>query len=150
MIHSLTYELGEPKNLTMINAVKSSFTRPALLAVLTFASLTGFQAAQSQAAELIMLEQQYCAWCERWKQEIGPIYPKTAESKIAPLRMIDIHEPLPQDLKGLAKGRFTPTFVLMHEGREIGRMRGYTSEDFFWGLLGEMLEKLPAEARTQS
>lgn len=134
----------------MINTIKSYFAGSALLALLTFATFTGLPASQSEAAELIMLEQQYCAWCERWKKEIGPIYPKTAESKIAPLRMIDIHEPLPDDLKDLTKGRFTPTFVLMHEGKEIGRMRGYTSEDFFWGLLGEMLKKLPAEARTQS
>ena len=98
---------------------------------------------QSQAAELIMLEQKYCAWCERWREEIGPIYPKTAEAKIAPLRRIDIHKPLPEDLKDLTKGRFTPTFVLIHEGKEIGRMRGYTSEDFFWALLNEMIKKIP-------
>lgn len=134
----------------MIKAFRNYFTSSALLAMLVFASLTSFPTSQSEAAELIMLEQKYCAWCERWKKEIGPIYPKTAESKIAPLRMIDIHKPLPDDLKDLSKGRFTPTFVLMHEGKEIGRMRGYTSEDFFWGLLGEMLKKLPAEALTQS
>lgn len=134
----------------MIKAIRSYFTGAAVFAMLTFICFTGLPASQSEAAELIMLEQKYCAWCERWKKEIGPIYPKTAESKIAPLRMIDIHKPLPDDLKDLSKGRFTPTFVLMHDGKEIGRMRGYTSEDFFWGLLGEMLKKLPAEARTQS
>ncbi|MFK5978320.1 MAG: transcriptional regulator [Rhizobiaceae bacterium] len=134
----------------MIKAIKSYFTAPTIVVMLAFFSLSGFQTGQSHAAELIMLEQEYCAWCERWKKEIGPIYPKTTESKIAPLRVINIHDPLPEDLKDLSKGRFTPTFVLMHEGKEIGRMRGYTSEDFFWGLLDEMLKKLPAEAQTQS
>ena len=134
----------------MVKAIKIYFTWPTFLAMLAFAIFTGTPSGQSRAAELIMLEQQYCAWCERWKKEIGPIYPNTAEAKIAPLRMVDIHHPLPDDLKGLAKGRFTPTFVLVHEGKEIGRMRGYISEDFFWGLLDELIKKLPAEARTQS
>jgi hypothetical protein len=40
----------------------------------------------------------------------------------------------------------TPTFVLVHEGEEVGRLRGYPGDEFFWGLLGGMLERLPARA----
>ena len=39
--------------------------------------------------------------------------------------------------------RFTPVFVLIDNGREIGRIRGYPGEDHFWGLLGTLLAKLP-------
>ena len=35
--------------------------------------------------------------------------------------------------------RFTPTFVLVDDGREIGRIEGYPGEDFFWGLLERLL-----------
>jgi len=35
---------------------------------------------------------------------------------------------------------FTPTFVLMQDGVEIGRIEGYPGEDFFWGLLNQMIE----------
>ena len=42
--------------------------------------------------------------------------------------------------------RLTPTFVLVHEGEEVGRLRGYPGDQFFWGLLGGMLERLPAQA----
>jgi hypothetical protein len=34
---------------------------------------------------------------------------------------------------------FTPTFVLMVDGVEASRIEGYPGEDFFWGLLGQML-----------
>ena len=34
---------------------------------------------------------------------------------------------------------FTPTFVLVREGRELARIEGYPGEDFFWGLLAAML-----------
>lgn len=96
-----------------------------------------------RAAELVMLEQDGCVWCIRWHQEIGPIYPKTDEGARAPLRRVDIHDPLPTDLAGLQVVRFTPTFVLVEEGVEIGRIRGYPGDEFFWFLLGEMLERLP-------
>ncbi len=93
------------------------------------------------AAELIMFEQRGCEWCERWNAEIGPIYPKTEEGRLAPLRRVDIHEKMPEDLRWLRPEVFTPSFALIHEGREYGRIRGYPGEDFFWGLLAQMVEK---------
>ncbi|MEX3008121.1 transcriptional regulator [Hoeflea sp. TYP-13] len=95
------------------------------------------------SAELLMLEQDGCVWCERWDEEIGDIYPKTDESKLAPLRRVDIDEKWPDDLQFVAREAFTPTFVLINDGEEIGRMRGYAGDEFFWVLLAEMLEKLP-------
>jgi hypothetical protein len=109
-----------------------------LAAAVWFAS----SAPGARAAELLMFEQAGCEWCQRWNAEIGPIYPKTAEGRAAPLRRLDIFQPLPDDLEYIIPGRFTPTFVLVEGGREIGRIRGYPGEDFFWGLLGELIEKL--------
>ncbi len=82
----------------------------------------------------------------RWDDEIGGIYPKTAEAKRAPLRRVDIDEPWPEDLSDIRPDAFTPTFVLVSEGREIDRMRGYAGDEFFWFLLAEMLEKLPRDS----
>lgn len=96
------------------------------------------------AAELIMLEENGCPWCDKWNSEVGIIYAKTPEGKRAPLRRLSIHKRLPVDLRFLNKGRYTPTFVLVAEGREIGRIRGYPGEHFFWGYLGKLLGKLPA------
>ena len=100
-----------------------------------------------QAAELIMFESKICEWCDAWHAEIGPIYPKTDEGKRAPLRTVDIHDARPGDLTDIEGVRFTPTFVLLgDEGQEVGRINGYPGEDFFWGLLGELIAKLPVEA----
>jgi hypothetical protein len=95
------------------------------------------------AAELVMLEEDGCSWCELWHEEIGVVYSKTEEGKIAPLRIVNIHDPLPNDLRFLTKGGYTPTFVLVDNGEEVGRIRGYPGESFFWGLLSMMIEKLP-------
>lgn len=97
-----------------------------------------------EAAELIMIEEAGCPWCAAWDEAIAPIYPKTAEGRRAPLRRVDMHRPLPEDLDFLVKGHVTPTFVVVDEGKEIGRIRGYPGEDFFWALLGELLGELEA------
>ena len=96
-----------------------------------------------QSAELIMMEQDACPWCERWHEEIGVIYNDTTEGKIAPLRVVNIHKDWPDDLKSIRVERFTPTFVLVEDGQEIDRLRGYTGDEFFWFLIREMFKKLP-------
>lgn len=98
-------------------------------------------ALQATAAELIMLEQRGCVYCQKWEAEIGVAYPKTEEGQAAPLRKVDIHQPIPEDLKNIRIERFTPTFILVEDGREIGRIRGYMGDEFFWFLLSELLEK---------
>ncbi len=99
--------------------------------------------ARVQAAELLMLEQPGCVWCAQFDAQIAPAWPKTEEGRRAPLRRVDITEPWPADLDGIARERFTPTFVLLDEGREIGRIRGYVGDEFFWFRVGELLALLP-------
>jgi thioredoxin-related protein len=97
--------------------------------------------AQASAAyELIMVEQKGCHYCERWKEEIGPIYPKTDVGMFAPIRMVDITnvDSTPEIAAAVV---FTPTFIITDGDYEIARMEGYMSEDFFWGVLEMILER---------
>lgn len=110
------------------------------LAILSM--LTLWMGAPSAAAELVMLERPGCVWCAHFNAEIAPAYPKTEEGKRAPLRRVDITKAWPPDLKGIAGEHFTPTFILVDDGKEIGRIRGYPGDQFFWYLLGDILAKL--------
>lgn len=108
--------------------------------------LTMSTTSSALAAELLMFESDTCRWCDAWHAEIGPIYPKTSEGKRAPLRTVDIGDPRPGDLDHINGVRFTPTFVLIDDdGQEVGRIYGYPGEDFFWGLLEELIAKLPSK-----
>lgn len=102
-----------------------------------------FSAAQTAAAELIMVEETYCEWCERWNEEIGVVYDKTPEGKRAPLRRVDQSDGMPADITFKSRASFTPTFILVEDGVEIGRIEGYPGEHFFWPMLGKLLKKLP-------
>ena len=94
------------------------------------------------AAKLVMFGSPHCPWCEAWESEVGAIYPKTAEGRLAPLRRVDIDQPRPPELAQIDRVVFTPTFVLLVEGREVGRILGYPGEAHFWGLLGSLLRQV--------
>lgn len=95
---------------------------------------------------LIMVEEEGCYWCERWTSEIGPIYPKTAEGRAAPLLRADISLGAPDGFQFNSVPFYTPTFILTEDGQEIGRIEGYPGEDFFWGLLEMLFKNASAEA----
>ena len=79
----------------------------------------------SAAAELIMFEQAGCPWCKRFDHDIGGTYNKTEDGLRAPLRRVDITVPMPPELSFIHVERLTPLFVLVDQGREIGRIRGH-------------------------
>jgi hypothetical protein len=96
----------------------------------------------SVAAELIMFETPGCPWCARWLKEVGPGYSKSVEGQRAPLHRADQSTASGMTIKFAAPIVASPTFVLVNEGREIGRITGYPGPDFFWGLLAELIVKL--------
>lgn len=96
----------------------------------------------AQASELVMFDQTGCIYCQRWEQDVGRLYAKTDEAKKLPLRRINIRD---QDKSGITLAspiRYTPTFVVIDNGREVGRITGYSSDDSFWGLLDALAAKL--------
>ncbi|MCI4662024.1 MAG: thioredoxin family protein [Neomegalonema sp.] len=109
-------------------------------------SLIGTAPQTAQAAELIMVEEPGCPWCAEWHKQIGPIYPKTDEGKRAPLRTVEIGSKALKDLNLSPRPHFTPTFILIEDGKEVGRIEGYPGEDFFWGLLAQIMQQLPQNA----
>ena len=89
---------------------------------------------------LFMAEERGCYWCAPWNEEISHIYPKTPEGRTAPLVRYDLHGDTP-DVAFVRRVSFTPTFILVQDGVEVGRIEGYPGEDFFWGLLGKMFDR---------
>lgn len=104
--------------------------------------------ASARGAELIMFEQAGCPYCEAFDREIAPIYPRTPIGQLAPLRHVDIYQPIPSDLAFLRVERVTPVFVLVDRGREIGRIRGYPGEANFWGLIEGLVGEIAPPADT--
>ncbi|MCB1333108.1 MAG: thioredoxin family protein [Roseivivax sp.] len=110
--------------------------------LLTAATAGWFALAGAALADpiLVMVEQAGCAYCAMWNEKIAPIYPKTPEGKFAPLVRADLRADPPEGVTYARRVNYTPTFILVDDGKELARIEGYPGEDFFWGLLGMMLE----------
>ncbi len=119
--------------------MKPIYARLFLAFALFWIAVTPSAEASGKKAELIMFEHDGCPWCIAWHRDVGRVYAKTWEGKAAPLRRVDILQPLPDDLDNLVVERASPIFVVMVNGEERGRIRGYPGDDFFWGLLGKIL-----------
>ncbi|PZX12820.1 hypothetical protein LX81_03527 [Palleronia aestuarii] len=90
---------------------------------------------------LVMVEQDGCAWCAKWNAEVAPGYAESVEGKVAPLRRIDLHQPVPAELMLDSPPRVTPTFILVENGNEVGRIEGYPGENFFWPMLDALMDR---------
>lgn len=109
--------------------------------LLIAAAVLLFSAIQLHAAELLMFRQSGCPWCTAWDRTIGPVYPMTDIGKKFTLRHVDLYGSR-QDWPRLNEPvRFTPTFVLVDQGKELGRIEGYAGEHFFWGQLERLIEQ---------
>lgn len=119
-----------------------------LLRIVTFA-LGLVIAAPAISAELLMFEDDGCVWCARWDAEVAPDYAESSHGQIAPLRRFDLRrDPLPDDLELKSRVRYTPTFVLVDDNREVGRIMGYPGRDIFWTQLDALIARIePDENR---
>ncbi|MGR3504473.1 MAG: thioredoxin family protein [Paracoccaceae bacterium] len=111
------------------------------LATTGLIAVTWFAALPLAAAELVMVDRAGCPYCIAWKEQIGPAYPNTDLGAYAPLRIVDIRDGAPAGMTFARPALFTPTFILIEDGQELGRIEGYPGEDFFWGLLEKLLKE---------
>ncbi len=120
-----------------------------LLTFGAFLVLAALFVREARAAELLMYKSPLCPWCKAWEKDIGSFYNKTDEAKMLPLRRLDIKKPVPKNLAYVKGIIYTPTFVVVDGKREVGRIVGYISEDFFWGYLDGLMKKLHQIKQTE-
>lgn len=121
-----------------------------LLSVLIFAAMPlgggpGGMAAGADLSglRLVMIEEDGCSFCLRWKRDVGVGYPLSEEGRRAPLVLVDRWS---REAQTLGRIVYTPTFVLVRDGVEQGRIVGYPGADFFWTMLAELLGKQRPDA----
>lgn len=109
-----------------------------LKAFLVLVALLG-AAAPVLSAELVMYRRAGCPYCLAWDREIGPVYPKTDIGKTLPLRQVDLDRDRDDSVELKSPIRYTPTFVVVEDGKEKARIEGYPGEFFFWGVLEKLM-----------
>jgi hypothetical protein len=92
--------------------------------------------AASSNIRLIMVEEKGCRFCRMWDAQIGRAYPKSAEGRFAPLKRVRRGA---AEIRGFNPVVYTPTFIVVRSGEEIGRITGYPGQDYFWSELAPIL-----------
>jgi hypothetical protein len=90
-----------------------------------------------------------CPYCRAWEIEVGRIYERTDEGRIAPLRRIGIRDigDAPYILQEPVL--YTPTFILVEQNAEIGRIVGFSDDAMFWGMLASLLSEIRPACRNE-
>ena len=94
-----------------------------------------------------MVDSRACSYCARFHREIGKNYKETEAGLNAPLRKVSRLKKWPDDLSAVTPAYYTPVFILVENGQEIGRFPGYTDEQTFWQRLNPLLAQLEVPAR---
>ena len=94
----------------------------------------------NSGGQLLMITSDSCPWCEAFEEEVGQAYHRTEDATLLPLRRHDFFEALPIDLKNITPATMTPTFIILHNGSEVGRIVGYPGAELFWWRLSEFVE----------
>ena len=106
-----------------------------LTALILLANIANVSAEEQAPLELVMVTSDHCPFCKAWERDVGFIYSNTPYAQKARLRRVDIADmasTLPE-LPTIVFG--TPTFLILENNMEVGRIEGYQSSDlFFWAL----------------
>lgn len=97
----------------------------------------------AQAAELIFVQADGCIHCIRFNRQMAAPYRASESGRKVPLRDVDLAKRWPADLGQVDRPPYTPVFILVEDGRELGRFNGYLGPKQFNREVKRLLRRLP-------
>ena len=92
-------------------------------------------------ARLIMVTSEHCPYCQAWERDVGAVFNKSPYAVKLPLTRVEIGSKMPKNISLKKPIIGTPTFLIIRDGQEIDRQRGYVDEEiFYWWLSENMAE----------
>lgn len=96
-------------------------------------------AARGSSVELLVFEHRDCVYCRVFRADTLPRYKESENAVKAPIRFVSIEHTSTDNLKLNGAIQMVPTFVLMQDGREVGRIAGYWAPDNFFKMLSNLM-----------
>jgi thioredoxin-related protein len=111
-----------------------AFRHPLRFLLAVVASL-GAASTGAQAMDLIMFESPSCGTCKLFKREVLPIYAASPAGKVFPLWVVEMGSKLSFRINQPVT--FTPTFIWVDNGVEVGRFSGYYGKEKFFSIVNK-------------
>ena len=96
-------------------------------------AILGFASAGTRAMDLVMFESPSCGTCKLFKREVLQIYAASPAGKVFPLWVAEMGGKVSFRLNQPVT--FTPTFVWVDNGVEVGRFAGYFGKEKFFSIV---------------
>lgn len=88
-------------------------------------------------AVLVVISDPGCPYCARWERDVAPGYEASEDGKLFPLARRDRRAP---DVAFIPRIVYSPTFVMLVRGQEVGRIVGYSGSELHWSQLAALIE----------
>ena len=90
---------------------------------------------------VIMVTSEYCPSCQAWERDVGAVFSNSPYAAQLPLTRVEIGNKMPGKIILKKPITGTPTFLIIRNGQEIDRQRGYQDEEIFYWWLSEHMAK---------
>lgn len=100
-------------------------------------------AAGSATMELVVMEAPGCTYCTLFRRDVLPSYENSERAKDVPIRFVDINDEAADALGLDGPVDVVPTFVVLKNNKEVGRIPGYTGPEIFFHTINYLLAGAP-------
>jgi thioredoxin-related protein len=97
--------------------------------------------AKRHSVELLVFEHKDCVYCRVFRSDTLPRYRESGQETRAPIRFVSVEHADLDQLKLNGGIHMVPTFVLMQDGQEVGRITGYWAPENFFKMLSNLMLK---------
>lgn len=119
----------------------------AFLALPVAVSRAGLDLTEPVAAnsnvELIVVEAPGCTYCTVFRRDVLPSYQASERARSVPVRFIDVNDLAVAQLGLGSPINIVPTFVVIKNNKEIGRIPGYVGPENFYHTINYLLSTAP-------
>ena len=93
--------------------------------------------------ELVVIEADGCIFCEIFRSDVLPAYETSEQGKQMPVQFVDINDMDTTHLEFKGAVDIVPTFIVVKERREVGRISGYVGPENFFHSINYLLASAP-------
>lgn len=97
----------------------------------------------AEAIEIVVMEAPGCIYCSLFRRDVLPSYEASKRARSVPVRFLDVNDLEKSNLDLDGPVDIVPTFVVLKDRREMGRVPGYVGPENFFHALNHILGQAP-------
>lgn len=98
---------------------------------------------KGEGFELVVMEAPGCIYCDLFRRDVLPTFQSSERGREMPVRFVDLNDEAAEKLATDGPVDVVPTFLIMKNQREIGRIPGYVGPEFFFHSINHVISSAP-------